>query len=141
MRTVDAAYHEHTMISGKGGQTTPSNRREGTMRTMNLNQLSWRSYVTLCTMISTCIGFALGFALVLLVHILHVDFSIHLGTFYIGGSLFSIVSLFIGPFVGAATGFLGSLFTQPLFALILAWFSGVPLTGKWREAERHESSE
>ena len=111
------------------------------MRTICLNQLSWRSYTSLCTMISACIGFVLGILLFLLVYIVHVDFSIRFGSFYINGELFSIVAVFVGPFVGAGVGLVGSLLTHPLFALVLAWFSGVPLTGEWLDSEQCKANE
>lgn len=135
----DIAGGDHTTTAGKSGSLTRLTGRDGTMKTICLNQLSWRSYITLCTMISVCIGFALSILLVLLVYVAHVSFSIHIGTFYIGGGLFSIVSVFIGPFVGGAVGFLGSLFTHPLFTMLLVWLPGVPLTGKWMDSEHHEA--
>jgi hypothetical protein len=135
----DIAGDDHITTAGKSRGLTHLPGRDGTMKTICLNQLSWRSYITLCTMISACIGFALSILLVLLVYVAHVSFSIHIGTLYIEGGLFSIVSVFIGPFVGGAVGFLGSLFTHPLFAMMLAWFPGVPLTGKWMDSEHHQA--
>lgn len=107
------------------------------MKTICLNRLSWKSYTALCTMISACIGLALSIALVLLVYVGHVDCSMRFGGFYIDGNLFSVVAVFVGPFFGAAMGFLGSLLTYPLFELMLAWLSGIPLTGTWQNTEDH----
>lgn len=110
-------------------------RRDGTMRTICLSKLSWRSYITLCTMISACIGLVLGIVLFLLVHVVHVDFSVRFSAFYIDGGLLSIVSVFIGPFVGTALGFLGAVITYPIFELMLTQFSGLPLKGTWRDSD------
>jgi len=107
------------------------------METICLNRLSWKSYTALCTMISACIGLTLSIALVLLVYVGRVDCSMRLGGFYIDGNLFSVVAVFVGPFFGAAIGFLGSLLTHPLFELMLAWLSGIPLTGAWHHTENH----
>jgi hypothetical protein len=91
-------------------------------------------------MISACIGLTLSIGLVLLVYVGNVDFSIRLSSFYIDARLLSIVAVFVGPFLGAATGFLGSLMTHQLFELILAWFSGFPLTGTWQDPDAHDST-
>jgi hypothetical protein len=90
-------------------------------------------------MISACIGLTLSIALVLLVYVGHVEFSIRLSSFYIEGRLLSVVAVFVGPFVGAAIGFLGSLMTHQLFELILAWFSGFPFTGTWQDPQDHDT--
>ena len=111
------------------------------MRTICLNHLSWRSYTTLCTMIFACIGFALSIILVLLVHVVHVEFSIRFSGFYIDGGLFSIVSVFIGPFVGATMGFLGSIITHPMFELMLSQFSGLPLKGVGLDSEEFKAGD
>lgn len=105
------------------------------MKTICLNELSWISYARLCTMISACIGFALSILLLLLHYIVHIDLSIHFGSLYVDGELFCIVSAFVAPFVGATIGLLGSLCTYHLFSLMLGWFYGVRLTGKWLDSE------
>jgi len=107
------------------------------MQTICLNQLSWRSYALLCTVISACLGFTASLVLVLLVYAANIDLSVHLGSLYIESHLFSIVSVFIGPFFGGTIGFLGSLVTHPVFTLILGWFSGLPLSGMWLDSEKH----
>jgi len=104
-----------------------------TMKTICLNKLSLKSYMTLCTMISGCLGFAMSVVLVFLEYAFGLDASIHLGGLYVNGHLLGVVSIFIGPFLAAAIGFVGSVLTHPIFRLILSWFSGLSLTGTWLE--------
>lgn len=84
-------------------------------------------------MIFVCLGFALGIALAPLAYLGNIDLSLHIGAFNIGGGLLSIVTVFIGPFVGGVIGFALSVLTHPVFTLLLEWTSGLPLSGNWLE--------
>jgi hypothetical protein len=85
-----------------------------------------------------CLGFALSITVALLALLGDFDLSLRIGAFNIGGGLLSIVSVFIGPFVGGVTGFALSLVTYPLFSLLVAWTCGLPLSGRWLESQQHD---
>ena len=102
------------------------------MRTLDLEFLSLASYFRLCTLISICLGFAAGLFIFLL-DMLGVDTSVHVGLFYIFNTEAGVVSIFVGPFIFAVVGFVGSLLTYRLFLWSLHTFWGLALTGRWKD--------
>jgi len=102
------------------------------MQTIDLEFLSFSSYTRLCTMISICLGFAAGIIFFLL-DILGVDTSMHIGLLRIATTEAGVVVLFIGPFVFAVVGFVGSILTYRMFLWSLRTFWGLALTGRWKE--------
>jgi hypothetical protein len=114
--------------------------REWTLKTIWLNQLSWRSYAKLCTLISVCLGFALSITIALLAYLGNFDLSLHIGNFNVGGGLLTIVSVFVAPFIGGVTGFVLSLVTHPVFTLLLSWSSGLPLSGNWFDSQQRDGN-
>jgi len=114
-------------------QARTEEHTEGTaMQTIDLEFLSFSSYVRLCTLISICLGFAAGI-LFFLLDLFGVDTSMQLGLLRVATTEAGIVFLFIGPFVFAVVGFLGSVLTYRLFLWSLRTFWGLALTGRWKE--------
>ena len=102
------------------------------MRTIDLEFLSLASYTRLCILISICLGFAAGL-FVFVLDILGVDTSVHIGLFHIFNTEAGVVSIFVGPFIFAVVGFVGSLMTYKLFLWSLRTFWGLALTGRWKD--------
>ena len=102
------------------------------MRTIDLEFLSLASYVRLCTLMSICLGFTAGL-LIFLLDLLGVDTSVHVGLFYVFNTEAGVVSIFVGPFIFAVVGFVGSLLTYRLFLWSLRTFWGLALSGRWKD--------
>lgn len=108
-------------------------------KTIDLESLSFSSYVRLCTLISVCLGIVVG-VLFFLADVLGMNTTFHWGFFSFADTESGVVGLFVGPFVFGVTGFVGSLFSYRLFQWALREFRGLPLTGRWKEVGRPEET-
>ena len=98
--------------------------------TLELNYLSYDSYVRLCSIIGIYVGFAASF-LFFVLDLLGMNASIHLGFFSLPDIWSGVVVLFVGPFVSWIIAAVGGVFTYRLFVCALKKYSGLSLTGDW----------
>ena len=108
-----------------------TNPQNAPKKTIDLESLSFASYVRLCVLISVCIGLVASVAFFFL-DVFGLDTTLHWGFISVADTVSGVVVLFVGPFVFGVTGFVGSLFTYPLFLWALRKFWGLSLTGTWK---------
>lgn len=118
----------------------PANTHVTTIRTIELETISFSSYVTLCVLISVCIGLVVSIAFFVL-DIIVLDTSFQWGGVSIADTWTSIIAMFVGPFVFGIVGLAGSLFTHRLFLWALRTYSGLSLTGTWSVTNRGDDLE
>ena len=106
-------------------------QRDAPKKTIDLESLSFSSYVRLCVLISVCIGLVVSAAFFSL-DVLRWDTTFHWGFISGTDNVSGIIVLFVGPFVFGVTGFIGSLFTYQLFLWALRKIRGLSLTGTWK---------
>lgn len=121
--------HMHTSEIENIKTAAPQNDRK---KSVALESLSFSSYVRLCSLISVCLGIVVG-GIVFLLDIVGWDTTLQWGLISFNDTELGVVVLFVGPFIFGVTGFVGSLFSYRLFIWALRKFSGLPLTGTWKE--------
>jgi hypothetical protein len=137
VRRRDAAPNSarHRTIHSETAETEERSRaitpQDDLKMTIDLESLSFGSYVRLCVLISVCIGLVVSAAFFFL-DVLGWDTTFHWGFISGADNVSGIIVLFVGPFVFGVTGFIGSLFTYPLFLWALRKFWGLSLTGTWK---------
>ncbi|MBF8294471.1 MAG: hypothetical protein HW389_1016 [Bacteroidetes bacterium] len=108
-----------------------TNPQNAPKKTIDLESLSFASYMRLCVLISVCIGLVASVAFFFL-DVFGLDTTLHWGIISVADTVSGVVVLFVGPFVFGVTGFVGSMFTYPLFLWVLRKFWGLSLTGTWK---------
>lgn len=106
-------------------------------KTIDLESISFSSYMKLCTLISICIGIVVS-VLFFLADILGLNTTFQWGILSFADTETGILVLFVGPFVFGVTGFVGSLLSYQLFLWALRKFWGLQLTGTWKEFGKDE---
>ena len=106
-------------------------QQDAPKKTIDLESLSFSSYVRLCVLISVCIGLVAGVAF-FLADIVGLDTALHWGFISIADTVSGAVVLLLGPFVFGVTGFVGLLFTYQVFLWALRKIRGISLTGTWK---------
>ena len=114
-------------------------QQDAPKKTIDLESLSFSSYVRLCVLISVCIGLVVSVAFFFL-DVVGLDTTLHSGFISVADTVSGVIVLFVGPFVFGVTGFVGSLFTYPLFQWALRKFWGLSLTGTWKETGRSKEA-
>ena len=108
-----------------------TNQHNAPKKTIDLESLSFSSYVRLCVLISVCIGLVAGVAF-FFADIVGLDTTLHCGFISIADTVSGAVVLLLGPFVFGVTGFVGLLFTYQVFLWALRRIRGLSLTGTWK---------
>jgi len=108
-----------------------TNQHNAPKKTIDLESLSFASYVRLCVLISVCIGLVVSVAFFFL-DVFGLDTTLRWGFISVDDTVTGVVVLFVGPFVFGVTGFIASLFTYLLFLWALRKFWGLSLTGRWK---------
>jgi hypothetical protein len=107
--------------------------------TIEMESLSLSSYVRLCTMISICLGLAVS-VLFFILDVLFLSTNVQWGMVSFAENEMGLIVLFVGPFVFAVTGFVGSLLSYKLFLWALRAYWGIELAGTWKEPENSKKA-
>jgi hypothetical protein len=118
-------------------KATTTNPPRAPRRTIDLESLSLSSYVSLCTLISICLGLVVGI-LFFILDLLVLNTTTQWSFIGFEDNEMGLVVLFVGPFLFGVTGLVGSLFSYRIFLWALRKFWGLQLTGTWKELENPE---
>ncbi len=101
-------------------------------KTIDLESLSFSSYIRLCTVISVIIGFVFS-VLFFVLDVSGLNTAFSWGPVSTADTETGLILLFIGPFVFGVAGSLVSIITHRMFIWALKQFWGLMLTGSWKE--------
>jgi hypothetical protein len=139
MLNTTGSYQAYSLADNIEQRTMTTCHQSDPGKTIEMQSISLSSYVKLCVMISICLGLAVS-VLFFLFDVLYLNTTAEWGIVSFADDEMGLVILFVGPFVFAVIGFVGSLLSYRLFQWALRTYWGLQLTGTWKEPGNSKES-